>query len=1228
MSEPDEFHPAEVKTPTLRLVIKSDLLILEGSWVLDPESSASVYDMEGLPVNYDYLIQFNGNNFLIYPDDIDTISRLDLTISQNVSLTFRVISPIGSVQQIHVHGKLVPDHVATRFTPGISLDLYGLQAEILGPFLDGSEDPIEIFQPIRDNTTNTIDFRWVLLNAAARRVWGDCTGRSLGQTFPERMALIKKHLIAVTEGLDAESLEYKDNISHKWYRLTARRVNNGVAVTSSDFTIRKNAEILNKRSHQILESMNDACFELDDSGTIIFVNRKGEELVKRRKEAMLGRNVWGVFPELVSTSCYHSVQIIGLEQKEYSQNEFPSGLFGRWISLRVTPTEDGCIVLFHEIEDIANARKTLREEHRRLKEAQAIGHIGSFEWDAERDKYYWSDEMYRILHLEPQSRTITFQTLLQFVYPEDKAWILEKLTQARQDTCTEKMVHRLLLKSGEVRYVRTNLESFGEPGSAVTHISGTVQDITDIKRAGDELKKNLQILTQTEEVAEMGSWQFDCESKKLYWSDGMYRIFGMDNTEEVTLETNLEYAIDEHKGIVQKTIDTLRYDPIPFVEMWKIKTKEKTKTIRVKAIVNRDEAGHPVKVIGLNLDVTALSESERAVREQSHFISNIVKTVPDMISVINLSTGKTEYSNKDFFQPSTTAGVRPLDVNQMLTLIHPDDIGAVQTYFRTFSSLPDDVVNTVEYRSKTNGGDWQWFRSHGRVFGRSAEGVPTHCVNVVQNITDAKKSQDELIEVKEALARQAETKYEELFRSIDQGFAIIEMIYDGNGRAVDYRFDQTNPAVERLTGLKDAPGKTLHELIPDAPQEWINTFGKIAATDQPQRFTLWTEHFNGKWFDIYAFPTGDDPSKKVAILFNDITERIRSDEILRDKQLKLEIAQRAARVGIWTYNPTLHHGVATQEWMELTGYHGSLEEWNRDEFLSLVDAEDVRAVAEALETAKHKTGIDVEFRIQHPDRGLQWFLMRGSYIASENEVNDALMGSIIDITDRKAFEEQKDQFIGIASHELKTPVTSIKAYAEILHHFLGKQGASTESKMMERMVSQIDRLTRLINDLLDTTKISGGGLVLELENVDINKLVYDSVEEMQQATTHHLYVRAEKELPEVIADKDRVGQVLTNLLSNAIKYSPEGSDIIITTEKRKNDVVVKVRDFGIGLPAEVQDKIFDRFYRVNDARLQTVPGLGLGLFIASEIIRKHNGIMGVSSEQGIGSEFSFSLPVT
>ncbi|HTD94221.1 MAG TPA: CheR family methyltransferase [Chitinophagaceae bacterium] len=231
-----------------------------------------------------------------------------------------------------------------------------------------------------------------------------------------------------------------------------------------------------------------------------------------------------------------------------------------------------------------------------------------------------------------------------------------------------------------------------------------------------------------------------------------------------------------------------------------------------------------------------------------------------------------------------------------------------------------------------------------------------------------------------------------------------------------------------------------------------------------------------------------------------------------------------------------------------------------------------------------------------------------------------------DMTTQKIMEQQKDEFIGIASHELKTPVTSIKAYAEMLQDMFIDAKDLYSAELMGKLDKQIDRLTTLMRDLLDTTKISEGQLILQPDNFDLNELIIERVEDMRQVSPKHKIILKLEKLRMLTADRERIGQVVTNLISNAVKYSPNNEEIIITSGETENGVRVCVRDRGIGMSIDTKDRVFNRFYRSNNPKVQTFPGLGLGLYIASEIVKRHGGSMDIESNEGEGSMFCFSLP--
>ena len=221
----------------------------------------------------------------------------------------------------------------------------------------------------------------------------------------------------------------------------------------------------------------------------------------------------------------------------------------------------------------------------------------------------------------------------------------------------------------------------------------------------------------------------------------------------------------------------------------------------------------------------------------------------------------------------------------------------------------------------------------------------------------------------------------------------------------------------------------------------------------------------------------------------------------------------------------------------------------------------------------------------------------------------------------------RDEFIATASHELRTPLTSLKMYTQVLHKQFVKQGEESLIRSLTKMNAQISKLTALIEDLLNVSKLEHGKLAFHLGSFDLNEAVKETVEQMQTSIRHSIEVEGGV-AESVWGDKERVGQVLTNLLTNAVKYSPKADSVVVCIRDEQGMAVVSVQDFGIGIAQKHQQHLFDLFYRVNDPEEKTYPGLGIGLHIAHEIIKRHNGTISVVSEKGQGSLFQFTLPYT
>ncbi|MBS1527410.1 MAG: HAMP domain-containing histidine kinase [Bacteroidetes bacterium] len=239
---------------------------------------------------------------------------------------------------------------------------------------------------------------------------------------------------------------------------------------------------------------------------------------------------------------------------------------------------------------------------------------------------------------------------------------------------------------------------------------------------------------------------------------------------------------------------------------------------------------------------------------------------------------------------------------------------------------------------------------------------------------------------------------------------------------------------------------------------------------------------------------------------------------------------------------------------------------------------------------------------------------------TEKELQTAITG----INDQKENEKKKDEFISIASHELKTPLTTIKAFFQLAVKEM--QPEFKTFSLIHRASRQLTRMERLIEDLLDVSKINSGKMQYDLEDFDFQQALKEAVDSVQQIFPDHSLVIEHSASVIVHGDRHRIEQVIINLLNNAVKYSPGADKVLIRSELVGGHLMVTIEDFGIGIDEQHIGELFDRFYRVNSDR--HFQGLGLGLFISSEIIKRHGGSIKVESEPGKGSAFTFELPVT
>jgi PAS domain S-box-containing protein len=342
----------------------------------------------------------------------------------------------------------------------------------------------------------------------------------------------------------------------------------------------------------------------------------------------------------------------------------------------------------------------------------------------------------------------------------------------------------------------------------------------------------------------------------------------------------------------------------------------------------------------------------------------------------------------------------------------------------------------------------------------------------------------------------------------------------------------------------------------------------------------------------------------------------------------LQTAIQSANLGIWYINAETRVITSSSRVKELFGFL-THEEMTLDAAINQVIEEYRDDVVEAINAAiERNDAYDIECPIiGFHDGNLRWVRATGKLYSAENNEPPIFSGTIADITERKKNEQRKNDFISMVSHELKTPLTTMQGYIQILQGKAGTSNDSLASTMLEKAKKQTHRMATLINGFLNVSRLESGQIHIDRKMFDIANLIREVEEEFKASVKSHTILFAPVVTAFVNADFDKIGQVINNLISNAVKYSPYGSTIDVMCKTIIDKVLVCVHDRGAGISQENLPKLFERFFRIENKEYENVSGFGIGLYLCSEIISRHNGKIWVESELGVGSKFYFTLNV-
>jgi len=400
------------------------------------------------------------------------------------------------------------------------------------------------------------------------------------------------------------------------------------------------------------------------------------------------------------------------------------------------------------------------------------------------------------------------------------------------------------------------------------------------------------------------------------------------------------------------------------------------------------------------------------------------------------------------------------------------------------------------------------------------------------------------------------------------------------------------------------------------------------------------------WNELYMAPVKDNNGKVTHFIGvqNDVTARKKVEHDLRQQKAGMEKqveertrALKDSEVFLTSIIETVREGllvldpdfkVLSANFHFLRTFKVTAEDTIGKELYDLGNSQwDIPKLRELLITILPTNNPVVDFEVEHdfPHIGKKLMLLNAYRIELEGQYKDQILLAIEDITERKEIERRKDDFLSIASHELKTPLTTIKGYMQILERNVPEEASDKYNNTLDKVIKQVDRLNNLISELLNVSRIQTGNIELHESSFDFDKMVKEVIDGFQASAHHHKIILKGKTDTTVMADESHIIQVLTNLLSNAMKYGPESEIIEVTISNVSEFVKVSVKDSGVGMSAEDKKKVFERFYRSNDIQ-KNFPGMGIGLYICDQIIKNHQGTLWVESEKGKGATFSFTLP--
>jgi PAS domain S-box-containing protein len=1039
----------------------------------------------------------------------------------------------------------------------------------------------------------------------------------------------------------------------------------GAVLVFRDITGSREAEVTTLRLAAIVESSDDAIIGKTLDGVITSWNRAAERIFGYAAAEAIGQPIHIIIPpdrREEEDRILRQLRNEGhIEHYETLRQKKDGTLID--VSLAISPIKDGqghligASKIARDITERKRLEQSLRTSEERLRLSHQVTGVGAWEWNGVTNEVFWSPEYREIYGLGAEEEP-SFEKGMAVVVEEDREGIHRAISQALESGEEFTSEHRIRHPQKGLRWVQATGRTVNDKRQTVARMIGLVRDVTERKQAEQELREGAERLRLALEAAELGDWSWEATSSVVTLSARAAKILGVPGTQMPWAQMRTLLHHEDHGPAGQAVRQAFSTDSHFDIEYRVLRPGEGPTWVAAKGQAIYDETGVMKGIRGVVQDITERKQAEETRRLNEERLHLALESSALGMWSVELPENQMTNTPRNLeifgFPPD---GARP-SPEEIITRLHSEDVSRVIEAWNRCAERGEKF--DIEYRVLHPEGRVRWVASKGKSFADGA-GRPTKFIGISADITDQKQAELLLREEEERhrLALEAGQIGTWDWDVVGNHVVWSDLIYkfhglkpgEFSGRIEDFGAmvhpddrERVNAAINDALENRAPYSIEVRVVWPNGEVHWIATKGKVFfdAAGKPIRMigaTLeiterrWAEERQRLlWEAAGVLLTSDDPDAMLRGIFSQVCLQLSLDtyfnfmveeggDTLRLKSYAGISAEEAEKIGRLEFGQAACGNVSLGRAPIAAN---SIQE-SDDPVVQIVKGYGIRAYAcNPLLAGGRLIGT-----LSFASRSKEFFSeVEFEFFETISRYVTAAYERLRLIERLREADKRKDEFLAMLAHELRNPLAPVRNAVGLLKHY----GANDPRLQWPREVidRQVTHMTRLVDDLLDVSRITRGKIELRQEIVEMRTVVERALETSRplvDAKGQRLTVELPAEPLLVKADVTRMAQVLSNLVSNAAKYTDVGGNVRLLVERNGSEVIARVRDNGVGIPADILSHIFELFAQAERSLDRSQGGLGIGLTVVKALTEMHGGRVEAYSEgPNKGSEFTVRLP--